>query len=276
MNSSEKQSSKSETKKLNRIIFLIGIVIVNFVINLVVYWWGSKNPEQSSKIYIYYENVNLLVWSILATFSFFALLRSFKINTTAGKVWLFLGTGLLCWLIGDIYWAYYELILYEISPFPSIADYFYTLGYLFLFIGVYLQLKLANIKLSKIEIIIVIVFEVILMIFSLIYLIIPILQYPISEEFTIVQLFYSLLYPIADLILAPFTIQLILKYKGGRFSRVWLLISLGFITSIFADLIFSYLEWNGYQVYWNFIDHLFIGYSMIFTIGAQYLKQILQ
>src|SRR5215469_16537891 len=40
--------------------------------------------------------------------------------------WLLIGAGTLCWGLGQIYWAYAELIVSQPTPFPSLAD----IGYL--------------------------------------------------------------------------------------------------------------------------------------------------
>lgn len=49
--------------------------------------------------------------------------------------WMLMGTGTLCWGLGMVAWSWYELVLQQETPFPSLAD----LGYLamipFMFVG---------------------------------------------------------------------------------------------------------------------------------------------
>jgi len=67
---------------------------------------------------------------------------SFRLDRHLGRTWLLFTLAMICWAIGDILWAYYELIIDEV-PYPFIGDLFYLMTYPLFFIGV---LGLVNYK----------------------------------------------------------------------------------------------------------------------------------
>lgn len=87
---------------------------------------GSSNALMRNILYV-------IAPAFTVFFSFrTALLYGFR--TTPGKAFLFLTLGFGGWLVGELLWTYYEFVL-SIDPYPSFADYFYLLGYPFLFMG---------------------------------------------------------------------------------------------------------------------------------------------
>lgn len=56
------------------------------------------------------------------------------LKTSRGKTLLILTLGIMCWMIGEGLWTYYDIGLH-VDPFPSIADLFYVLAYPLFFIG---------------------------------------------------------------------------------------------------------------------------------------------
>ena len=54
--------------------------------------------------------------------------KKFKGSAIFGKTYLALGIGFLMLFVGDLFWNYYTLILYE-DPYPSLADIFYLTFY---------------------------------------------------------------------------------------------------------------------------------------------------
>lgn len=257
--------------KKNVVLIIIILAIINMLINIAVYWWGSLHSDTTEGLYNIYGDVATLIWSIFASVSFILVINTFKFNTPNGKAWFFLGIGLLLWTIGDIIFAYYDWFLPGDPPFPSVADYAYTAGYPMLIIGMILQIRIAKVKLPLREILIVLGITIVIAIIELVFLVIPMIQYPIGPDFTISQLIFSIVYPIGDTLIAPFALLLIFKYKGGEFAKVWFIIAIGFLVAIFADFVFSLGEWNGVYPNWWWVDLVFIGYYMLFAIGSRYL-----
>ena len=68
---------------------------------------------------------------IAAGLSLYILLKD-KEHTIHDKENILLTIGLVFWLIANIIWAYYELVLDIVSPVPSLADFFLLSAYVFL------------------------------------------------------------------------------------------------------------------------------------------------
>jgi hypothetical protein len=49
-----------------------------------------------------------------------------------------LGMGILCYVLGQMYFTFYDLVLQQIPPFPSIADLGYLMEYPFFLLGILL------------------------------------------------------------------------------------------------------------------------------------------
>ena len=98
----------------------------------------------------------------------------------------------------------------------------------------------------------------------------------IDEDFSSLQKFCSLFYPIGDLILIPGALIIVFKYKGGSFSKNWIVITLGFLVYIIADLVYVRLEWDEFEYAFMAFDHLYIASSMILAIGAIYLRNAIK
>jgi FtsH-binding integral membrane protein len=64
-----------------------------------------------------------------AAFSYLIFHRQEK-TRLGRRIWGAMTLGLLLWTIGEGIWAYYELVLQQDIPFPSLADVVWTLGYL--------------------------------------------------------------------------------------------------------------------------------------------------
>jgi diguanylate cyclase (GGDEF)-like protein len=58
-----------------------------------------------------------------------------RVDRQMRNAWLFFMLAMVSWALGDVIWAYYELIVGEV-PYPSIADIFYLSAYIFFFIGI--------------------------------------------------------------------------------------------------------------------------------------------
>jgi hypothetical protein len=58
-----------------------------------------------------------------------------------GKYYLFLVVGIALWALAHTIWAYFELVLGIATPYPSIADFFWLLGYPFLWYHYYYSFR---------------------------------------------------------------------------------------------------------------------------------------
>jgi len=113
------------------------------------------------------------------------------------RIWLSFTLGMLLWFLGETTWAIYVLILNVEIPYPSIADVFWLIGYLPLFIAIDLYIRLFRPALFK-----KMYFISAAMVSAVSIALFAILAPPIiAAEENILTLSISLAYPALDLIL---------------------------------------------------------------------------
>ena len=140
-------------EKKNGVILVFIVALVNLVADIIIYAWAGAAGLSNDQWFAIYSNLIIILWSTIVTLCFLFVLMSFGMNTGQGKVWFFMGIGQIITVIGDvIYFVLSVFIFPGTNPFPSIADYFWSITYVFLFIGFALQFKLATVKLSMTEI----------------------------------------------------------------------------------------------------------------------------
>lgn len=248
--------------------------IVVLILNIYIYAMTAAAGNENSIEFLSYTNIIIVSCASVAAIGFALTMSSFTLHTAPGRVWLFFTLGIVCWLVGDIIWMYNQVImpLPEELQFPSVADYFWSLGYPLVFIAIAMQLSLAKVKLNSKEILGVLIIIGVSVVISTFTIILPVIESLMGDPtLTVEYWIFSLDYPILDLILLPAAIVLAMKYRGGEFSKAWSVISLGFLLSAIFDLLFTYFENFGEGYLFLYTDHLYIAYYMILGIGGVYL-----
>ncbi len=248
------------------------------ILSVFMYMMAEEQAISDTVEFLTYTNTQIVIWAILCTVCFALTMSSFGLKSMPGKVWLFLTIGVASWAIGDLLYMYYQVIeqLPEELLFPTVADYFWTVGYLFVFVGILLQMRLASVKLTKKEVIIVNIIVAVSSVLSAFYVIWPVLEQDLLlYEYTMEYWVFSLIYPVLDLVLIPLAIVLALKYRGGEFSKAWLILAIGLVVTAIYDLLYTYFEILG-AGYILFTDTIYLGYYMLLALGALYLRSSVQ
>ncbi len=248
--------------------------IATEILSIYMYMMAYDTGITEDVTFLTYTNSMIVIWAALCTVCFALTMGSFGLKSPPGKVWLLLTIGIACWLIGDVLYFYFQI--FELRPeemlFPTEADYFWTIGYLFVFIGILLQMRLASVKLTKIEVIVVLIVVAVSSVIAIYYVIWPVLEQDLLlYEYTLDYWVFSLIYPILDLVLIPLAIILAMKYRGGEFSKAWLIIAIGLVVTAIYDLLYTYFEIIG-EGYILYTDIIYLGYYMLLGIGALYLR----
>ncbi|MEC4847655.1 MAG: HAMP domain-containing sensor histidine kinase [Nitrosarchaeum sp.] len=128
----------NESKKdHNRIIFLVSVLL-----GITLLYQVRPFLEDSQFILISIPAYAIIV-VILLLFSLLLTIKLYKQNHFQSKAFMLFTIGVSFWFVADQIWVIYENI-YDVDPFPSIADVFYIGAYLF-FVG-FLLLSLKPIK----------------------------------------------------------------------------------------------------------------------------------
>ena len=231
---------------------LLGILILSSVLSLIPFYLLSSTSNL--ELLFMYGNLIIIITAGLAVvFSLILILRERKYTSELKKlVSLFLG--IFLWFSGEIIYSYYQSVLRIDIPYPSYADSFYLLGYIF--VGYYLYSSFyywnKKNKLSKGSVFIITVFSALLIHFLVQT---SIVNYSNNVSATLVDIVYH----ISDgIILIPALVILWnLRYKKIFYIHRSL-ISLSIILNIFANV--------GYFSTFNAGRDIFLEHAWIWNV----------
>lgn len=254
----------------------IGSGIIALIISIIVYIiaYIQYNNGELDENFEFYTALFTTIWSFLAMTIFFLLMKDFTFSNPSGKVWAWMGTGILFFMLGEVCWTVF--LGEDIDPFPSIADVFYFIGYPFLYIGLIRQLKLNKVDIDPKEKSVTIGVTLIVLAISSIIMIVPVAQSYIAGDTTLFEFIFTIIYPILDIILTPFAVIIFFKFRGGDFGKSWLMISFGFIIMIAADLLFGWGYYLEIENIFFIFDHLYNITYFLLAIGALQIHSALK
>lgn len=246
-----------------KIIFIFWLI---YLIALSIYWYqvgGSYN--------IILRNTVYLIIPLIATIAGIFSIAIFGFKGFRAKTLVFLTLGLACWFTGEILFYYYEFFLH-LNPFPSIADFFYLIGYPLFFIALLNEIRHTPVNLKKLHPSLIFLFATSgsVLVFSVVYFGIFLAYDPK------VSLFANLIamgYGIGDLLLIMANIAVLVlawEFRSGSFSRFWILFFIGFSFSLFGDILFAIFNIQYKEEIWfykSLLDSLWMA-SYIFFANA--------
>jgi ABC-type branched-subunit amino acid transport system substrate-binding protein len=110
---------------LKSLYFFLGVIITIVIGNSFIILADSDSK-------LIYSNWILIINSLIAAGLSAMILSKDKDSNEGDKTNIFLTLGLVFWLIANMIWAYYEIVLDIVSPVPSLADLFLLSAYGFL------------------------------------------------------------------------------------------------------------------------------------------------
>ncbi len=249
-------------KEHNSIIFLI----VSLVAITLVY--QTRLFLDDSQFGWIYFSTYLFIPGLLFAFSTILTIKLYKQKHFQSKAFLFFTIGALFWFIAEQIFAVYTYV-YDIDPFPSIADIFYIGAYPFFIVFLLISLKpIRKVIHKKIWL-----FSFVL---SFVFLIPSILAYsntleeseggidPISKSI-------ALSYPVlSSFQLAPAIIGILFLAKRG-ISYSWMLLLFGFLVYSTSDTFYLFSELDGSYYTGHPVDLMYL-YSFILLIFSLYSR----
>jgi hypothetical protein len=185
------------------------------------------------------EGINLVALVITAAIALslgILVIYRYKFHGIQGKLFLFLTLGVFFWFTAEITVSYYYFILLirDVPPPVSLADVFWSGGYVFFALHLFMTLK--SIK-SLINTTVVIGVSVVsaMFVFIIIAVHVPVFVSEIAHhdysEFVV-----NISYPIADVILiVPAVAILVALRKNYEHSIPWILASISLLVNALAD-----------------------------------------
>lgn len=165
-----------------------------------------------------------------------------------GRAYTGLLVGLAMWFIAESIWGYYEVVLGEESPFPSIADAFWLGAYGGLLFYVFSLYKFFGKGINKFAVVGVVGAIAIFAFFyleSLVSVSIPAEGEEGNGEF-VLPLAISVAYPVLDFVLLiPAVLMVFNSGRGYLTSVPWVFVS--FILTAIADILLGYQAVAGFE-----------------------------
>lgn len=191
------------------------------------------------------ETLNTLASTIFALLS--ACLSIYLWSTSnptnpVRKIWGTLAIGLSLWGIAEAIWSF--LTIKGDETYPSVADGVWLLGYIVIFIALYLFYKTIQATPGAIGLAIVLGLTIASVILGLVFVVGPIILEP-TESGHLLEKVLNILYPIGDFAVLIGAALIALSLAGGAFSWSWAFLAFGFLGITFSDLVFIYADWNG-------------------------------
>ena len=165
--------------------------------------------------------------------------------------WRLTGLGMLSWSVGQGIWSWYELVLHQEAPFPSVAD----VGFLGLVplaaAGMLLMVRLPGRAMARVRFVLdgLVILSALTFV-SWVLVLDPVLA---SSEGTALEVAIGLAYPIGDVLIAAVGFA-ILTHAQQRARLVPALLALGFVALAAADSGFAVTAIEGTYATGNIMD----------------------
>lgn len=173
------------------------------------------------------------------------------------KAWIYIAVTLGFWGVADSIWVLLDLVL-QISPYPSIADAFYILGYLPVAASIFLLYKpqFSRAEGTRVSLDIAII---ILALGLLIWrsMLVPTIGWYVGEPLTMAV---GLAYPMMDLGLLSLTVFMLFSRRAEALPGQTLWLIAAFLGNTVADVIFFMLDAEGLYVSGHPVD-------IVYTVG---------
>jgi serine phosphatase RsbU (regulator of sigma subunit) len=172
-----------------------------------------------------------------------------------------LGMGILCYVLGQMYFTFYDLVLQQIPPFPSIADLGYLMEYPFFLLGILLlparPIPVASRARIALDGLMVMTAA---LTFSWYFVLGPVIQ---QGTGTALAKAVSAAYPLADIVLIACLIILALRPGEHALRVAAYLLALGLLFVVVLDSIYGYQTLNDAYVTGTILD---VGWPLAYML----------
>ena len=170
------------------------------------------------------------------------MMAGIRVNRPSRKgPWVLLAGGTGMWVAGSLVWAYYEHVLVEPLPLPSMGDLFFLMAYPLQITGLLWMIRLGQPSRDRAALLDSVILVLGASVVVWIFVISPFVD---DASLSIVQLLVSVAYPICDLVLFTLLARFLLSRGLRRNLSFWLLIcSIG--TLLASDMTWSVMLLQG-------------------------------
>jgi len=190
----------------------------------------------------------------------------FRVKSIHGIAWIMFLACTISWMVAEHMWSVEELVLH-VKPFPSSADIFYVLGYIFLILFTIYYLKVVKKAITKKMILVSVAISIALLL--------PSLYMTLYENSDVIGIAFLLAfaYPVLDsIVLVPALIGIMMFFKG-EVNKMWTFFSLAIVSLAAGDTGFLLTEMNGSYYTGHPVEILLMWSYVLFLFGvySQYM-----
>lgn len=245
----------------------------------VIVWWflihlrGIQETNENYAFSLVYS-IMPLGWGLLG---FLNARRWGGLKSSMGRAMMFLSAGLFAWGVGNLIFAYYNLVLQVAVPYPSLADAGFFLLYPLSAIGImnFFRVTGASFALRKMSGKTALLIIPLSLIFLSYYLLFVVARGGvITYEGDVLKLVLDIAFPVGDVVvvtLAAVVYWLSYKYLGGKFRKPIVFIIVGFISTYFADFLFSYTTTTETYFVGKWVDLFYPTAFLFISLGLSLL-----
>jgi len=154
-----------------------------------------------------------------------------------------IGTGL--WVLAESTWAFYYFVLKIAVPYPSLADIFYTGGYLPIIAGLLGYLSTFWVALTRRRL----GYAVVAIGAGVTLALLFVLPVELGQNLPTINFLTDMIYPVLDLVLLSLAVLSLAIFTGGRIAKWWMLFGAGATLYVIGDEFFLYQVAHG--TYYN-------------------------
>jgi hypothetical protein len=207
----------------------------------IIYIFQAKYPDF---MYVFSNAFPPVIAGVAVMFAGFALKKYWgRPGDKFSRIWLAFTLGMIFWFLGELGWTIYTLVLNVETPYPSIADAAWLMGYIPLFVAFHGYVRNFQFTISKrlFKVGAVVIAIICFALFS--YFLTPVLAERVGED--AVTLAIDVAYPTLDLCLLGYALLALLIFMKGRIAFAWALMSSAVSMFVLADILFTYTTLQG-------------------------------
>jgi hypothetical protein len=180
-------------------------------------------------------------------------------------LWFGLMLGWILWTIAEWWWGISSLLVEE-APFPSMADLFWIVGYIPMFVALDARSRSIPEQTTPKQMLIIWLSSIIAIGLTAILILEPAISG--YEPGTFIETALTLFYPVGDLILFVLVMRVAFKYQQGLNGRAWGWISAGYVLLTIADLVFCYASANNLYYPEGVVNNIsLIGSDLLYSVS---------
>ena len=145
--------------------------------------------------------------------------------------------GWALWALAEIIYSIYSIMGQE-APFPSIADFFWFIGYIPMGFGLLARIRTMPIKPNRSQALIIWGFSITTILLATIFVFRPTFQS--FDPSRLIESLLNIAYPVEDCFLLIVVWRLFFTYEKGIYGFGWRLLAVGFIFLTIGDLVYLY------------------------------------